>query len=102
MNQRNLTEIKWSKEDDLKEEQVEVNNKSKQDNDTCNGLQIRCDSTVSVIAKNVEMFHQRTHIHSYLWPWEVAVFVDGEYRCSAILLEYNWLMSSSECLVNVT
>ncbi|XP_018405344.1 PREDICTED: serine protease nudel-like [Cyphomyrmex costatus] len=39
--------------------------------------------------------------YTYLWPWLAAIFVDGRYHCSALLLESDWLLSSSSCTENI-
>ncbi|KAI4503887.1 hypothetical protein M0802_001290 [Mischocyttarus mexicanus] len=68
---------------------------------TCLGLSIRCRPVPS---SNINV-----HLHldpvtgsrTFTWPWLAAIFVDGLYHCSAILLEPNWLLSSSECTKNI-
>lgn len=64
---------------------------------TCYGLRIRCkpilDRKVNVHL-NVD---PKTKERNYLWPWEASVLVDGKYHCSAVLLENDLLLSSSEC-----
>lgn len=68
---------------------------------TCLGLYIRCRQVPSSSANVHLLVDPKTGSRTYIWPWLAAVFVDGLYRCSAILLEPNWLLSSSTCTKNI-
>ncbi|EGI57358.1 Serine protease nudel [Acromyrmex echinatior] len=65
--------------------------------ETCTTLRFRCRPVLSSSADSHVVIDPRTGNHTYLWPWLAAIFVDGRYHCSALLLEPNWLLSSSSC-----
>nr|XP_012227219.1 PREDICTED: serine protease nudel [Linepithema humile] len=65
--------------------------------ETCTTLRIRCRPVLSSSADSYLIVDPRTGNHIYQWPWLAAIFVDGRYRCLALLLEPDWLLSSSSC-----
>jgi len=65
--------------------------------ETCTTLRFRCRPVLSSSADSHLVVDPRTGNHTYLWPWLAAIFVDGRYHCSALLLESDWLLSSSSC-----
>ncbi|XP_033218308.1 serine protease nudel-like [Belonocnema kinseyi] len=67
------------------------------ENKTCTGLYIRCKSVIKNPVHNQLTLDFHSRIRSYQWPWHGAIFSDGKYRCPAVLLETNWLLSNSEC-----
>ncbi|XP_036149068.1 serine protease nudel [Monomorium pharaonis] len=66
-------------------------------NKTCTALRLRCRPVLSSSANSHLIVDPRTGSQTYLWPWLAAIFVEGRYHCSALLLEPNWLLSSSSC-----
>lgn len=32
------------------------------------------------------------------WPWLAKVFVEGEYKCSGVLIDVSWVLISQSCL----
>lgn len=64
---------------------------------SCTALRIRCGPGLSGSADSHLVVDPRTGSHIYLWPWLAAIFVNGRYRCSALLLEPNWLLSNAGC-----
>lgn len=71
------------------------------DDETCTTLRIRCRPVLSSSADSYLIVDPRTEDHIYQWPWLAAIFVDGRYRCLALLLEPNWLLSSSSCTEDI-
>ncbi|EZA50647.1 Serine protease nudel [Ooceraea biroi] len=65
--------------------------------ETCGTLWIRCRPVLSSSADTHLVVDPRTGSYNYLWPWMAAIFVDGRYHCSAVLLEPDWLLSSASC-----
>ncbi|XP_046741125.1 serine protease nudel [Diprion similis] len=64
----------------------------------CTVLYLRCLPTIHSIPltyrlKGINDQEEDT----YLWPWHAAVFIDGRYQCSAVLLEPSWLLTSGYC-----
>lgn len=35
------------------------------------------------------------------WPWLVTIYVDGEVRCSAVILDTQWLLCTEDCIKNI-
>ncbi|XP_043489566.1 serine protease nudel-like [Polistes fuscatus] len=68
---------------------------------TCLGLNIRCRPVPSSSINVHSILDPVTGSRTFTWPWLAAIFVDGRYQCSAILLEPNWLLSSSACTKNI-
>ncbi|XP_014616401.1 PREDICTED: serine protease nudel [Polistes canadensis] len=68
---------------------------------TCLGLNIRCRPVPSSSINVHLLLDPVTGNRTFTWPWLAAIFVDGRYQCSAILLEPNWLLSSSACTKNI-
>ena len=34
------------------------------------------------------------------WPWSVALLFNGDYRCSAVLIDTYWVLSAAHCFYN--
>lgn len=66
---------------------------------TCKSLYIVCDHSLftgseelnSVFLRNID-----TAIH--MWPWVAKVFIEGEYRCTGVLIDLSWVLVSESCL----
>ncbi|XP_011256317.2 serine protease nudel isoform X3 [Camponotus floridanus] len=72
-----------------------------EENETCTTLRIRCRQVLSSSVDSHLIVDPRTGNRTYLWPWLAAIFVDGHYRCSALLVEPDWLLSSSSCTKDI-
>ncbi|CAL7938816.1 unnamed protein product [Xylocopa violacea] len=72
-----------------------------EDEETCPGIYVRCAPVLSSSVHAHLIVDASTGSRDYLWPWIAAIFVDGRYSCSALLLESNWLLSAANCLQNV-
>ncbi|XP_034949876.1 serine protease nudel isoform X2 [Chelonus insularis] len=80
---------------------LQITNSETNKEELCYGLNIQCEL---VFNHSVETFAIKDAIsqnQTYLWPWEAAIFVDGHYHCPAILLNYDWALSSSRCTRNI-
>lgn len=71
------------------------------DGKTCPGIKMRCRPVLNATESIYLIPDAGTGSRGYLWPWIAAIFVDGSYRCSAILLDDSWLLSASKCIENV-
>lgn len=69
--------------------------------EACTTLRIRCRPVLSGSTDSYLIVDPRTGDHIYQWPWLAAIFVDGRYRCSALLLEPDWLLTSSSCTQDI-
>ncbi|KOX71108.1 Serine protease nudel [Melipona quadrifasciata] len=67
---------------------------------TCLGLYVHCAPTLSSSMNAHLAVDASTGSLDYLWPWLAAIFVDGRYRCVALLLDPNWLLSAAKCIEN--
>lgn len=61
-------------------------------NATHRGLKITCEDTLQT--PSIEMVNQPV-------PWQAALYVEGQFRCTAILLDNYWLLSAQRCLQDV-
>ncbi|XP_015603565.1 serine protease nudel [Cephus cinctus] len=68
---------------------------------TCVSLHVECNPTLNTSVSNHLVSIKDTENPSYLWPWHAAIFVDGRYHCSAVLLEHSWLLTSARCVQNI-
>ncbi|XP_023245214.1 serine protease nudel-like [Copidosoma floridanum] len=66
---------------------------------TCFGVYIRCKPILNSTMSNFEVVKSGGNgpEKTYAWPWEASVFVDGRYRCSALLLEEDLLLGPAKC-----
>ncbi|XP_063992625.1 serine protease nudel isoform X2 [Diachasmimorpha longicaudata] len=70
---------------------------------TCQGLYVKCQTALTtwVESHRVEHVRNKPVNTSYLFPWEAAVFVDGQYYCPGVLLEHAWVITTSRCTQNI-
>ncbi|XP_015184626.1 PREDICTED: serine protease nudel-like [Polistes dominula] len=68
---------------------------------TCQGFNIGCRPVPNTNINVHTIIDPVTGNRTFIWPWLATIFVDGSYRCSAILLDTNWLLSSSACTKNI-
>ncbi|KAJ8684612.1 hypothetical protein QAD02_020405, partial [Eretmocerus hayati] len=66
-------------------------------NKTCYGLKIRCKPILDRKVNAQLNVDSASKERRYMWPWEASIFVDGDYHCSAVLLENNLLLTSQKC-----
>ncbi|XP_076396173.1 serine protease nudel isoform X3 [Megachile rotundata] len=92
--------IKWDKEN-ATQQNIPIPVSREEEDKTCPGLNIRCTPVFSSSISTYLTIDSSTGNHVHLWPWLAAIFVDGEYRCSALLLDHHWLLSASKCVENV-
>ena len=64
---------------------------------TCYGLRIRCKPILDKKLNVHLRIDPQSNERRYLWPWEVSIYVNGYYRCPAILLDDNFLLGSLQC-----
>lgn len=95
-----LERIDWHKGDSTYQENSSAASLNEED-ETCLGLYIHCAAIPSGSMYAHLAIDDRTGNRDYLWPWLAAIFVDGRYRCMALLLDSNWLLSAAKCLENV-
>ncbi|XP_014475627.1 PREDICTED: serine protease nudel [Dinoponera quadriceps] len=63
----------------------------------CSALRIHCRPVLSGSVDSHLIADPDTGSQTYLWPWLAAILVDGRYRCPALLLKPDWLLSNSGC-----
>ncbi|XP_033322344.2 serine protease nudel [Megalopta genalis] len=95
-----LETIRWSKKNPAFQASLSAASLSDGDK-TCPGIKIRCRPVLNSSENAHLIVDAGTGSRDYLWPWIAAIFVDGSYRCSATLLDENWLLSASKCAENV-
>ncbi|XP_076231283.1 serine protease nudel [Calliopsis andreniformis] len=95
-----LETIPWDKEDTTLQGDPSTTFRNDK-NKTCPGLYIRCRPVFNSSLSAHLTVDADTGSRDYFWPWLAAIFVDGSYRCTAILLDTNWLLSAAKCVENV-
>lgn len=55
----------------------------------CKVLYVKCSNTTAV-----REYEDNSKAGA---PWDVAIYVEGEYKCIGTLLEDNWILTSSDC-----
>ncbi|XP_066994121.2 serine protease nudel [Anabrus simplex] len=63
----------------------------------CVGLRVQC-SGQRMGNKEEFKLHTSDGKEEYEWPWHAAIYVDGAYCCSAVLLNPSWLLTSIACI----
>nr|XP_022919420.1 serine protease nudel-like [Onthophagus taurus] len=80
---------------DLLGEKTEIN-----DTKFCDGFYLRCaDDTIS--GADLESVADITN-DLFSMAWNVAVYADGEYKCTGILLTMKWVLTSVNCFHGIT
>ncbi|XP_066591634.1 serine protease nudel [Prorops nasuta] len=97
-----LASRSWKKDKAARFEKPPSNVALSEQAKTCSGVYIRCRPVLGSEVRAHLIDDPRTGSKTYLWPWLGAIFVDGLYRCTAVLLEHDWLLSSSRCTENIT
>lgn len=64
--------------------------------EVCNSLYVEC-SNVSIRSLYPKMGNNEN-----ILPWDVAIFVDGGYKCSGTLLNIRWVMTSYNCFRGIS
>ncbi|XP_012251446.2 serine protease nudel [Athalia rosae] len=68
----------------------------------CTALYLRCLPTIHTVPLTFRIKStDGDEEDDFLWPWNAAVFVDGRYACSGVLLEPSWVLTSSYCVDDV-
>lgn len=75
---------------------------------TCMSLYVFCDhSLYSNFDESQELLYGRSaqsaeSLTQDMWPWIAKVFVDGNYKCSGVLVDLSWTLISHSCLWDVS
>ncbi|CAB3237996.1 unnamed protein product [Arctia plantaginis] len=66
---------------------------------TCKSLYIVCDHTLFTDSDELNgIFLRNTNYAIHMWPWVAKVFIDGEYKCTGVLIDLSWVLVSESCL----
>ncbi|XP_026737242.1 serine protease nudel isoform X2 [Trichoplusia ni] len=71
---------------------------------TCKSLYVYCDHTLFTHFDDSEnAFRRDSHpVIEQVWPWIAKVFIEGEYRCTGVLVDLSWVLVSESCLWDAT
>ncbi|KAJ8733246.1 hypothetical protein PYW08_001544 [Mythimna loreyi] len=71
---------------------------------TCKSLYVFCDNSLFTNFDNSESMFMREaeSVSEHTWPWIAKVFVEGDYRCTGILVNLSWVLVSDSCLWDST
>ncbi|KAJ2952130.1 hypothetical protein O0L34_g4408 [Tuta absoluta] len=68
---------------------------------TCMSLYVYCDHalyTDNFDLSNEILYSREAGDRTRSWQWVAKVFVDGDYRCSGVLVDLSWVLVSHSCL----
>lgn len=66
---------------------------------TCMSLYVYCDhSLYTDFDFPNDLFYRESDSLTHMWPWIAKIFVDGDYKCSGVLVELSWALVSHSCL----
>lgn len=74
---------------------------------TCMSLYVFCDHSIYSNFEETQELYSRSatiseSLSPVLMPWVAKVFVDGDYKCSGVLLDLSWTLISHTCLWDVS
>lgn len=67
----------------------------------CMSMYVICDSSLFA---NFDETQERlfgrtaTSVTKEMWPWIAKIYVEGDYRCTGVLVELSWVLVSQSCL----
>lgn len=89
------TEILFDNPQVLKEECVPNVTK------TCKSLYVSCDRSLYtdfVFSEQLRSVESLQNNSPQMWPWIAKIFMEGDYKCTGILVELSWVLISDSCL----
>lgn len=71
---------------------------------TCKSLYVFCDHTLFTDFDKTETVYLRNTetVLNHMWPWVAKIFIEGEYKCSGVLVNLSWVLVSESCLWDST
>lgn len=68
-------------------------------NETCAALYVKCSSEhVHLTWHKMQIFENEKDNDFSISPWNAAIYIDGSYKCSGVLLSSNYILASSRHL----
>ncbi|XP_075971716.1 serine protease nudel [Anticarsia gemmatalis] len=71
---------------------------------TCKSLYVSCEHSLYNDfnqPQNIYLRNAETNLNQ-MWPWIAKIFVDGEYKCSGVLVDVSWVLIHEMCLWDST
>ncbi|XP_038220089.1 serine protease nudel [Zerene cesonia] len=68
---------------------------------TCTALYVACDQSLFTnFPISQELLFGRNAAESFnqQWPWVAKLYIDGQYKCTGVLIDVSWGLFSNECL----
>ncbi|CAH0702950.1 unnamed protein product [Spodoptera exigua] len=74
---------------------------------TCKALYVACDNSLFTNFEDEDdsdnsVFKRDSSVSNREWPWVAKVFVEGDYRCTGVLVNLSWVLVSDSCLWDTT
>lgn len=71
---------------------------------TCKSLYVHCDhSLFNDFDDSDNVFTREPEtVSNHMWPWIAKVFIEGDYRCTGVLVNLSWVLVSDSCLWDST
>lgn len=67
----------------------------------CTSLEVECWPQLLRDASAFHLHALSSVRQEYEWPWHAAVYVHGEYKCAATLLNSHWLLTDAVAMDNI-
>lgn len=76
--------------------------KSDLNRDKCSALYVKC-SNISTDSMHQIGYENKLEAANelYMMPWNAAIYADGEYKCTGITLNFNWILTSVNCFQGI-
>lgn len=63
----------------------------------CSSLYVKCSSALTHSKINHFVNDDENQEQLFMTPWNAAIYSDGEYKCTGILLNASWVLTSVQC-----
>ncbi|XP_018321822.1 serine protease nudel [Agrilus planipennis] len=67
-------------------------------NNTCEGIYLQCTDELTSKPFLKESSLSTELLVKKTFPWDALIFVDGQLTCIGILIDHDWIVTSSDCL----
>lgn len=66
-----------------------------QAHDDCSVMYLRCANSAAHTKQH--MYKHDIQEELYMTPWNAAIFLDGRYKCTGVLFNDSWILTSTRC-----
>ncbi|KAI4459783.1 low-density lipoprotein receptor-related [Holotrichia oblita] len=80
----------------VNQETEDVSMENADSTEVCNGLYVECSNV------SMRNWYPKIGNNENILPWDVAIFVDGDYKCTGVLLNMKWVLTSYNCFRGIS